>query len=80
MNYKITWSDIKTTCSSLDNAFSGGLIISSIMLLYWIYQVIGIYLFTIPIGYMLTCYLGKAVKPLLEPYMYKKIKEESNES
>jgi hypothetical protein len=59
---KITWSEIKSVCTSLDNIFYGAMIYAIAGLLYWFWMLMGIWLIATPIIYVITCYLGYYIK------------------
>ena len=56
------FDDPKGTLTNLDNLFYGGLIIGIPMFLYWMFQIFGKWLFIIPVGYIVACYIGRLIK------------------
>lgn len=62
MSDKITWSEIKEVCTSLDNIFYGAMVYAAIGLLYWLWMVMSVWLIIAPVGYVVMCYLGQFIK------------------
>ena len=66
LDQPITWASIKPVVTSLDNIFTGGMVLGSIMMLHWLWLVMGIWLIIIPLGYVALCYLGSYINTYLK--------------
>lgn len=62
----LSFEDVKGTVGNLNNIFYGSMLIACAMFLYWLYQVLGAWLVGIPILYILTCYVGRFIKLVVE--------------
>lgn len=63
---KITFSEIKSVCTNLDNIFYGAMIYAIAALLYWFWMLMGVWLIATPIIYVITCYLGYYIKQYIK--------------
>lgn len=61
-NNKLTWSELKEVCTSLDNIFYGAMVYAIIGILVWLWMLMSVYVIIIPVGYVLLCYIGQYVK------------------
>ena len=66
LDQPITWADIKPVVSSLDNIFTGGMVLGSIMMLHWLWLVMGIWLIILPVSYVALCYLGMYINTYIK--------------
>lgn len=77
---KITWSEVKEVCTSLDNVFYGSMVFAALGILYWFWMLMGVWLIAAPIIYVITCYIGYYIKIYLKNngYNERSRKSESN--
>jgi hypothetical protein len=59
------FENLKGTIKSLDNIFYGSMLIAMGMFIFWLYQVMGIWLAIAPVLFIVLCYVGRFIKLLI---------------
>lgn len=62
-------ADFKNTVTSFNNVFYGSMVFALIAAISMLFYAYGIYVLAVPVGYVLICYVGKMVKPVLGKIM-----------
>lgn len=68
----VQFEDTQKTLSSLNYVFYGSMLIASVMFMYWLFLVLGFYLFVAPVAYLVTCYVGRFIELLINTYKNEK--------
>jgi len=62
-------ADFKNTVTSFNNVFYGAMVSTVIAVIGMLFYAYGIYVLAVPVGYVVLCYVGKMVKPVLGKIM-----------